>query len=272
MNEIFETVKISCPRCKTIKEIELPEYLFNQNNFKTVKVQVSEIICSHSFIVFLDPIKREVIGYEVIDKMFTIPAKEIKDFKEALSLRSIISLFGGYGAICLLHTLIYNYQVKILGKGLSDEKSELISNYFNEIKFKHIKHKFNISIIHDFYFLKPYVLNTLFNESLILDTNSNILHTPWENDLEFESSILKKALEVKNKEGEIEIIRNKVDNFLEEVNFSLKYLESIDTINKELLTKAIQEKFLNSHIISYGLPLLEEYLKRENKDLLNKIV
>ena len=148
-------INISCPVCNTIKEIEVPEYIFNQQKFKFVKIQVSEQICPHSFIVLLEPTKRKVVGYQKLDMVISFPAEEFETLKKALSLKTIIYLFGFYGVMCLLHARIYNYQVKILGKEFSDENLNLINDYFREIKGENDDSEFKISKISK----KPITLN-----------------------------------------------------------------------------------------------------------------
>ncbi len=191
-----EEFEIVCPVCKATKKIPLPANILNQKKFNLVKIQVSERICNHTFIVIFDPKKRKIVGSQKIDITLKISSEEFKALKSSFSLNGLIYLFGIYGTICLFHAKIFNYNVKIFSSTFPDEYIDLIEDYFNE-KIK-INNKLAISKFDDFYFLKPYILTNLFRDTLILDSDKNILNTPWEYDLGFESDLLKNALSIKD--------------------------------------------------------------------------
>jgi len=263
-----EEFEIVCPVCKARKRIALPENILNHKNFKFVKIQVSQRICNHTFIVIFDTAKRKIVGSQQIDITLKVSSEEFKSLKKSFSLRRLIYFFGIYGAMCLFHAKIFNYNVKIFSNRFPDEYIDLISDYFNE-KIK-INNETVISKLDDFYFIKPYILTNLFKDTLILDADKNILNTPWENALDFESELIKNALSIEDQEKRINIISDEIELLFAELNLIINSLKKNSGITKENLYEYIQENFSRSIINQYGISLLEEYLRRNNlKNLLS---
>ncbi len=60
--------EVSCPKCGKGKEIRIPNSLFTDKQFGTVKVKVPQgAVCeAHNFIVFITT-KGKIVGYDLID-------------------------------------------------------------------------------------------------------------------------------------------------------------------------------------------------------------
>ena len=116
MTELFRVLEIVCPTCGNIKNVNVPEFLFSQKKFGTVKIQIPiNAVCSeHQFIVFVDT-KGVIRGYEPIDVYMSILSPELE--REALrkiNLRNLIHIFGIYGIFNLIHAKVFNYPVYII--------------------------------------------------------------------------------------------------------------------------------------------------------------
>ncbi|MHA2281913.1 MAG: hypothetical protein ACXAC5_13805 [Promethearchaeota archaeon] len=90
MLETFKVLEIKCPTCGEIKNINVPESIFSQKKFGTIKIQVPlNAVCpDHQFIVFVDT-KGTVRGYEKIDIHIASLTREIeKETERRLNLRN----------------------------------------------------------------------------------------------------------------------------------------------------------------------------------------
>ncbi|TXT64632.1 MAG: hypothetical protein BAJALOKI1v1_540018 [Promethearchaeota archaeon] len=259
-----ELVEIVCPECKATKKVALPMDILNQNKFRLIKMQVSEKICKHTFIVFFDPNTRKIVGAQKIDITFKVSSEEFKILEQSFSLKGLIYLFGIYGTMCLFHANIFNYSVRIFSTSFPEEYLEVIQNYFIQ-KINQNNHSFSISKLDDFYFLKPYVLTSLFADTLILDSDKNILNTPWESDLNFEIDLLRNALSIKDQKKQLEMISDEIELLLIELNLVTKTLKKQPPLKKEELPTYIEKHFQTSLIYKYGTTLLEEYIKKTNQ-------
>ncbi|MBA7557249.1 hypothetical protein ES705_49994 [subsurface metagenome] len=137
MSETFKVLEVSCPVCGETKNINIPEAIFSQKKFGTVKIQVPvNAVCpEHQFIVFVDT-KGVVRGYEKIDiQMVIITPETDKEVERRLNLRKLIQLFGIYGIFSLIHAKIFNYPSYII-KNKNFEYSEEILNTVGDMIWK----------------------------------------------------------------------------------------------------------------------------------------
>ncbi|GAJ10541.1 unnamed protein product, partial [marine sediment metagenome] len=68
MSVALKGFSVACPKCGAKKRINVPESLFYQKKFGTVKIKVPQgAVCKdHNFIVFIST-KGQIVGYDVID-------------------------------------------------------------------------------------------------------------------------------------------------------------------------------------------------------------
>ena len=68
MAESFKVLEVVCPTCEKVKNVKIPEAVFSQKKFGTIKIQIPiNAVCpEHQFIVFVDT-KGIIRGYEKID-------------------------------------------------------------------------------------------------------------------------------------------------------------------------------------------------------------
>ena len=111
MSSNLKGFRIARPKCGTEKEIRIPEALFAQKKFGTVKIKVPEggVCKDHNFIVFIST-KGQIVGYDVIDTSVSSDQdgnllKEITD----LTLDELIDAFGFNCVAGLIHAKLFDY-------------------------------------------------------------------------------------------------------------------------------------------------------------------
>jgi len=79
MAEAFKVLEVVCPTCGKVKNISIPEAVFSQKKFGTVKIQIPiNAVCpEHQFIVFVDT-KGIIRGYEKIDVLMSRLSPEVE--------------------------------------------------------------------------------------------------------------------------------------------------------------------------------------------------
>ncbi len=72
-------LKITCPTCEAVKNVNIPKKLFTQKKDGCIKIQIPPgIVCpEHQFIVFLDQ-NGSIRGYEKIDLVMSATPKKKK--------------------------------------------------------------------------------------------------------------------------------------------------------------------------------------------------
>ena len=68
--ELFETILIVCPKCKTHRNLKVPTKIINQSKQLTTISIPSKLCCEHSFQAFVD--KNFIVrGYQKVDFEFS---------------------------------------------------------------------------------------------------------------------------------------------------------------------------------------------------------
>lgn len=261
MIETFKVLEVTCPSCGAVKNINIPEAIFTQKKFGTVKIQVPiNAVCpDHQFIVFVDT-KGIIRGYEKIDiQMVTLAPEAEMEGERRLNLRTLIQIFGIYGVFSLIHTKVFNYPAYII-KDENFEFSEDTLNFVGDLilpdnlrgnKTIHLLEEPNISKI------KVKEKNVL-----IMDTNQHIFQTPWSEKLKFEEGIIKRALKIIDEQGQLKLLQQDIARLINEVNHSIAILEDIKEIYEDDLIEEISRKVKTKKISNYRLNLIKEYIKQ----------
>jgi hypothetical protein len=271
MLDSFKVLEITCPTCGEMKNINIPESIFSQKKFGTIKIQVPiNAVCpEHQFIVFVDT-KGKVRGYEKIDIQIASLAREVAKEKERrINLRSLIQVFGVYGIFSLIHAKIFNYPIYIL-KDKNFEFDEETLNSLGEIILPE-----NIRGGRAIQFLKSSDLAQMKvkdKDSLIMDTQQHIFQTPWDKKLKFEESIIKRALDIINEQEQIILLQQDIARLISEAKFVIVLLDSVNEIYEDDLVDKISKEFNMKKINNYRLNLIKEYIRRNiSKKLVLKI-
>ncbi len=271
MLDTFKILEISCPTCGEIKNINIPESIFSQKKFGTIKIQVPlKAVClEHQFIVFVD-IKGIIRGYEKIDIHITSLTREIeKETESGLTLRKLIQVFGIYGIFSLLHAKVFNYPIYIL----TDKEFEFDEDTLNSIgdvilpenyggsKTIHLRENTDIS-----------QTKIKHKDVLIMDTEQHIFQTPWNTKLKFEESIVKRALEIIDDQEQLKLLQQDIARLINETNFIITILNKVGEYYEDDLIRQLSQEFKTKKINNYRLNLIKEFIRRNvSKKLVLKI-
>ncbi len=82
-DEFYNLVLIECPKCRSRENLKIPKQIINQSKKLTTVSIPSDLICEHSFQVFIDN-NFSVRGYQKVD--FEISKMEYyEDFSDPLN-------------------------------------------------------------------------------------------------------------------------------------------------------------------------------------------
>jgi len=274
-NEETREVSLTCPICKEKNTINVPEKVFEQKQFGSIKIQVPPgAVCSdHQFIVFLDP-KGLVRGYERIDiLMGDKSAKAIEEAEEGvgkkLSINVLVKELGLYGVFSLIHAKLFGYPSYIIRDEVSDGFSKRINTFFDEIT----KNQYSNPQKIEFLEVTDYNKVDLERENaLLIDRHNNIMQTPWNEKLKLEEELIQKALEIINPEEQKVIIQQNIKNFTKEVKHTLRIIENVKQIyDKDLITQ-LEKDLKLSNVSNFRINLIRQFIiSNISEELGNKI-
>ncbi|MFX1364830.1 MAG: hypothetical protein ACFFCE_07275 [Promethearchaeota archaeon] len=271
MTDIFKTLEVKCPICGIVKSINIPEAVFSQKKFGSIKIQVPiKAVCpQHQFIVFVDT-KGNIIGYDKIDiQLMHIAQLDKTEVSEKGNLRNLIKIFGVYGILNLIHAKIFNYPTYIL----NDDDFEYNEESLNSIWDNFLPEEYRGN--KTFFLLEKKTLNKIKikdSDAFIMDTHQNIFQTPWTSKLKFEEDIIKRAIEIMDGEQQIMLLRQDIINFVKEVKYTISVLKDISEIYEDELIEKISNDLQIKKINNYRLNLIKEFIKRNiSKSLASKI-
>ncbi len=271
MLETFKVLEITCPTCGEMKNINVPESIFSQKKYGTIKIQVPlNAVCSkHQFIVFVDT-KGIVRGYEKIDIHIASLTQEFeKETERILNLRNLIQIFGIYGIFNLIHAKIFNYPIYIL----KDESFELDEDTLNSVGDIILPESFGGSkTLHLLDGSDLSHLKIKDKDTLIMDTQQHIFQTPWDTKLKFEEGILKRALDIIDEKEQLKLLQQDISRLINEAKFAIHVIESVKEIYEDDLITQISKEFKVKKINNYRLNLIKEFIRRNiSKKLVLKI-
>ena len=272
-DQMTKEVELTCPTCQTFRKITVPAAIFSQKKFGTIKIQVPpKAVCEHQFIAFVDT-KGIVRGYERIDLLMSMPSEEAKEGKgpekdKELTLKKLIRKYGLYGVFSLLHAKIFDYPAYIV----KDKGSEQSSIQLNEFLDKNIPEKyrdqtFKIKFLDETSYDKIKVKE---KNALLIDSQQNILQTPWEEKLKFEESMLKKALEIIDDNEQLIILQQDIAKFVKEAELAKSILERVKEIYKEDLIDEMANQLKAPKINKYRLNLIKDFISQRYSEKLTK--
>ena len=270
MNQNTREIELTCPFCGAVKNLNIPESIFSQKKFGSIKIQVpAGAICSnHTFIVFFNN-KGHIVGYEKIDlQMGQIDNQ--KQNEKTRSIKGLIDVFGIYGLLSLMHAIIFNYQIYIIAENDDFYKKiqniKLLMEDFLEEKYRNV---------HSMEILRESDLNQIKlknKNSLVIDSHKNILQTPWEEKLKFEESIVSKAIDIISYEEQMLLIQQNVDKFIKISEETKKILDNVDKIYEEELIDRLSKNLMSPKISNTQLILIKKFISnRISADIANKI-
>lgn len=251
--ESNRNIEITCPVCKLIKKISIPQKIFDQKRFGTIKVQVPQggVCPDHHFIVFIDT-KGIIRGYEKIDLIMKTPTETTK-----FSLHGFITMFGLYGLFSLIHAKIFNYLSFIIKDKDTKDQSEIINKLGESLLPENYRGMNFITFLED----SDYTKIKKDKNILIIDNQKNILQTPWNTKLKFEEGIIQKALSFSNEDEQRIFIQKEIAKFIKEAEFSSKLVEKEVIYEEELIEKLSRELMIPKGNY-YRISLIKEFMER----------
>jgi hypothetical protein len=254
-----------------MKNINIPESVFLQKKFGTVKIQVPmNAVCpEHQFIVFVDT-KGVVRGYEKIDIQMAIAApEEGEEIEGRLNLRKLIQLFGFYGIFSLIHAKIFNYPTYIIKDEKFEYSEEILNSIGDMILPESLVGSKTIHLLDD-----PKIddIKMKDRDALVMDTNQHIFQTPWKKKMKFEEEIIKRALEIIDEQEQTKLLQQDIGRFVNEANLATYILQEYDEIYEDDLIKKLSKKLKIKKISNYHFNLIREYIARNiSTNLVSKI-
>ncbi|TFG26039.1 MAG: hypothetical protein EU533_00085 [Promethearchaeota archaeon] len=271
MQTNYRQITVTCPICGTEKDLNIPEAVFSQKKFGTIKIQVPQMaVCpDHQFIVFVDS-KGTIRGYEKIDLQMAMPSEETeKEKRGIITLRKLIQMYGLYGVFSLIHAKIFNYPTYIM----INSESENIEDLMNIIGDSILPEQYKGTAKLDFILENNYDKVKLKEKNaLVIDAHKHILNTPWEEKLKFEEEIIKKAVEIIDEEEQLLLMQQGIAKLINEAEYTKNLLENIREIYEDELMERISRELMVPKLTHYRLALIKQFIKqRYSPKLASKI-
>ena len=262
-------LEVTCPSCNITKNISIPEALFKQKKFGTIKIQVPKgSVCQeHHFIVFVNN-QGIIRGYDKIDLQIKAPIQRTEETNQ-LTLNNWIQMFGVYGIFNLIHAKIFNYPVYIINAKTDEDISEMINRITDNLLPMAYRGTNSIIFIKDINYEK---IKLEENYILLMDSLNNILHTPWNHKLKFkfEKEMVTKALKLSNDKEQFKLIQEYVLKFIKEVEHVKKILDNVKKIDEKDLINQLSINTMTPKISIYRLTLIKEFMNRRLSPKLTK--
>ena len=269
----YKILQITCPVCGETRGINIPEKVFEQKQFGTIKIQVPVgAVCSdHQFIVFADP-KANIIGYEKIDLYIATTETTEKEKAGILTLRVLINMFGTYGMFSIIHAKLFNYPVVIIldkDSVLYSLDLDLLNLIGERLLPEAYKEGEKIVFMEEVDYSKIKIKD---KNTLIMDSHQHILQTPWDDKLKFEENLIKKALEISDEEDQLNLMQQNIAKLIEEAEHAKLILEKTREIFEDDLIDRIANDLMNPKINNYRLQLIKHFIgQRYSPKLAKKI-
>ena len=271
---------VSCPKCGIGKEISVPDSLFLQKKFGTVKIKVPQgVVCKdHNFIVFIST-KGQIIGYDIIDASVSLDQKEkLPEDLIDLTLDELIDAFGLDCVAGLIHAKLFDYPSFVI----RNEEFALDIEQLNELFDRLIPPKYrNSNTIKEeefdsYVFPNPnYYYTTIKKkhaDAFLINNRKLVIQVPWRIEIDFEKSILRNALGKKDKSEQLKYLAQYIKQFISDVEFAQNLLESVKSIREKELIKKLKEKLIVSTINKNRILLIKEFINRRiSKEIASKI-
>ncbi len=269
-------LELICPVCHTFKKISVPDTIFNQSVYGTIKIQVplGAVCPEHQFIAFVDT-KGIVRGYERIDMLMKIPpsGEEVNEQSD-FTLNRTIKKYGLYGVFCLIHAKIFNYPAYILKKEWDLDDSKQLNTFLDSyLPKKYLDFTYPIIFIDESEYGK---IKLRKRKVLLIDFYQNIFSTPWVEKLKFEEFIIRKAMEMIDHDEQLFIIKQEIMNFINEAEEIKNILEGTQAIYKKDLINTLSENLslpkINISRLNLILTFLDQRYSRKSSRKVRKKV
>jgi hypothetical protein len=280
MSSRLRKFDVSCPRCGVGREISVPESLFIDKKFGTVKIKIPPgAVCKeHNFIVFIST-KGSIIGYDIIDASVSLVQKEKLPIDLiSLTLDELIDAFGFNCVAGFIHAKLFDYNSRIIRNEEFNLEIEQLNELFDRLI--PIQYRNSNAIIDEefdsYVFPNPNYYYTMvkqeYTNAFLINNHKLVIQVPWHEHIDFEKSILSNALGKSDKSEQLKYLALYINQFISDVEFTKTLLENSKGINEKELIKKLKEKLIVSTINRNRIVLIKEFISRRiSKDLGKKI-
>jgi len=261
MSANHKELEVTCPICGVTKAIRIPESIFSQKKFGTIKIQVPQMaVCpDHQFIVFVDT-KGIVRGYEKIDLQMELPTEETEKEKAGIiTLRKLIQKYGLYGVFSLIHAKIFKFPTYLMINDQTEDKTNIMNLIGNRLLPEQYREGAGVEFVLESDYDKLKLKN---KQALVIDSHQNILRTPWDEKLKFEEDLIKKAVEIIDEEEQLLLMQQGIAKLINEAEFTKNLLENIREIYEDQLIDRITKEMMIPKISHYRLSLIKHFIKQ----------
>ncbi|MHA1535398.1 MAG: hypothetical protein ACTSP8_11785 [Promethearchaeota archaeon] len=271
---------VTCPKCGNGKVISVPDSLFVQKKFGTVKIKVPQgAVCKdHNFIVFIST-KGQIIGYDIIDASVTLDQmKKLPENLSDLTLDEVIDAFGFNCVAGFLHAKLFDYPSYIIRNDEFALDIEQLNDLFDGLIPTNYR---NSNAIKDdefdsYVFPNPKYYYTAFKrehtDAFLINNRKLVIQVPWRIQIDFEKSILTNALGITDTSEQLKYLAQYVNQFISDVEFTQKVLENVKNIDEKELIKKLKEKLIVSTINKNRILSIKEFITRRiSKEVGSKI-
>jgi hypothetical protein len=275
----FKPLKISCPNCGNSKLLKIPLSIYDDKKFGIVKIKVPNgAVCpEHQFIVLTDN-KQNIIGYETIDISISKLSEEPKEeLANGITLKYLVDIFGFSCIAGFLHAKLFNYPSFIITSKDLHVDLAILDNIFDKLipekyrqthPIKFLKYDGEIYPNPGYYY---FLIKNKMKENFLINLKKHIVHMPWDTEVQYESSIINKSLEIDEHDG-YKIVESYIIQFIKDVELTKSTLENHKNISDKNLIKELNQKSTLSTINKNRIKLIKEFFIRRNcTDLANRI-
>jgi hypothetical protein len=273
---LYRPSTIECPICHINQKIEIPDYIYQQKHIGLIKVQVRPgTACPHEFIVYVDQLGK-ARDYEHADFQIQLTARTPNEraASDQFSLEDLLETLGTFATLRVFHAFIFNYKILVLIVPTDDPKfvdnlNDLFTRSFPaHMKPERLADKTRLS--------EFAMLDMEESKTLILDTKGVIVDSPWgdQKDFDFETELIKKALEFNDLNAQLLFIQQRVGLFKKETEDVIALLEKVgqmiyDDDLRDKLAKLFHRK-LTDHLVTHYIHFIKQRYP-ESEPLLRKI-
>ena len=262
------SIKVQCPveGCSIEKEIQIPQYLFENKRMHLLKIPIhTGMCCEHEFIAFVSTKSYKIMGYEKIDTTVDLSQLDDSTEKEQLTLQDLLGKYSTLATSSILMALILDKPIVLLRtKYEKNLSTKLVNLLMKMIPSEDQKTLLGLKHLLDTEFKKAKIKN-----SLVISPNGVVANTPWQRvpDTIFRE-ILNNALEILDSSSQTVLIQNELSNILNQAEFIVKQISKGDIFEDELikkLEKTFSMKITNSHLKVLKLIVSERFNKNPKK-------
>ena len=265
-------IQVQCPVCQKNKMIKVPNYIFDNKKVGNIKIQIYKgICCEHQFILFLNK-KSEIMGYEVIDMNIDLSAVEESRSKDKIYLRDMLKTYGDYAVSCVIHSLLLDFPIIILRTKYEGSRASDFTYFLNKI----LPDSPNKKILLVSNILERDYQKAKIENALVINPTGIVINTPWKDiQLDFETTIVNKSLEIIDDSTQTYIIQDGVSLLFKEAEFIKAIIDKGDIIEEDLKNK-IASNFMHT-VDNKRLDLLKQilehrYRSRNVKKIKNRLL